>query len=115
MKQGGANKRDGGKIERHARKEKKKRQKPRRIDRWRRREGREGSTVMWNQMLLISCVTVRAPAIATVSHSTSKQRECFINRKSRWHIYKHTVAGGERAAFKRYSLPQQVLFLQVHL
>lgn len=69
------------------------------------REGREGSTVMWNQMLLISCVTVRAPAIATMSHSTSKQRECFINQKPRWHIYKHAVAGGER-----YSLPQQVLF-----
>lgn len=60
---------------------------------------------MWNQMLLISCVTVRAPAIATMSHSASKQRECFINRKPRWHIYKRAVAGGER-----YPLPQRVLF-----
>lgn len=60
---------------------------------------------MWNQMLLISCVAVRAPAIATMSHSASKQRECFINRKPRWHIYKHAVAGGER-----YPLPQRVLF-----
>lgn len=37
-------------------------------------ERQERSTVMRSQMLLISCAAVRVPAIATVSHSASKQR-----------------------------------------
>lgn len=44
-----------------------------------RAEREERSTVMQSQMLLISCVAVRVPAIATMSHSTSKQRECLMN------------------------------------
>lgn len=46
-----------------------------------RAEREERSTVMQSQMLLISCVAVRVPAIATMSHSTSKQRECLMNWK----------------------------------
>lgn len=46
-----------------------------------RAEREERSTVMRSQMLLISCVAVRVPAIATMSHSTSKQRGCRTNRK----------------------------------
>lgn len=37
-------------------------------------EREERSTVMRSQMLLISCAAVRVPAMATVSHGTSKQR-----------------------------------------
>lgn len=59
----------------------------------------ERSTVMRSQMLLISCVAFRAPAIATMSHSTSKQRQCCINQKhccmALSHIYKYIVSKGE--------------------
>lgn len=48
---------------------------------------------MWSQMLLISCVAVRAPAIATMSHSASKQREHFITWKPRRST--HTFTGIE--------------------
>lgn len=52
-----------------------------------RAEREERSTVMRSQMLLISCVAVRVPAIATMSHSTSKQRELpYKPIAGAWHL-----------------------------
>lgn len=53
---------------------------------------------MRSQMLLISCAAVRVPAIATMSHSASKQGEALETQSgsaapSRFH--KHTAAPGK--------------------
>lgn len=57
-----------------------------------RAEREERSTVMRSQMLLISCAAVRVPAIATMSHSSGKQRERLRNREVACHLPAFTSA-----------------------
>lgn len=66
-----------------------------------RAEREERSTVMRSQMLLISCVAVRVPAIATMSHSTSKQRQMpFRPRVVAWHLHAFTSIKQRKASHR---------------